>query len=444
MSEPELEPIAETQVEDVSSSLKKRKGSAISAKRKSSKKASAKRTLVNEAPVPNPFVCDEEINDPIEYAKLALGVILIPIRLIILILTVAIATAAATATTLGQDLSKPLPKGRFRAQQIIIETMYKVLCFCFGIYNLNVIGKRADASECKIMLVASHSTAMDAIVTGAVFGGAAAIAKAEILDTPLGPLFKACQMIMVDREDKNSKATSARKLRERVEANSPWRRQLGLAPEGTCTNRSSLIQFAKGAFEPGVPVQPVALHWDCPTFDPAWTAGAHNRALIVLRCLAQPFQGVTLEFLPVYKPSEEEKNDAILYANNVRNAMAKVLKVPVSEHAYADMFLAKATAKKKLPVGEVLNFTFAALKREVKDTKVGDRLFEVTKSLVGIFGKGASRGLLSRAKYEKKVMTRSAGAVGLDEPLAWDSLFGQNVQSVDFYTFVVAHIRAGF
>ena len=37
--------------------------------------------------------------------------------------------------------------------------------------------------------------------------------------------------------------------------------QIGIFPEGTCTNRSSLITFKGGAFIPGVPVQPVCLEF---------------------------------------------------------------------------------------------------------------------------------------------------------------------------------------
>ena len=39
--------------------------------------------------------------------------------------------------------------------------------------------------------------------------------------------------------------------------------------------------------------------------------------------LTQVHSNCEVEFLPVYVPSEEEKNDPKLYANNVRSVMSK-------------------------------------------------------------------------------------------------------------------------
>ena len=47
-----------------------------------------------------------------------------------------------------------------------------------------------------------------------------------------------------------------------------------------------------------------------------------------------------VEYLPVYNPSDAEKADPILYANNVRAAMGKALSVPLSEMGNEDFILA--------------------------------------------------------------------------------------------------------
>lgn len=44
-------------------------------------------------------------------------------------------------------------------------------------------------------------------------------------------------------------------------------------------------------------------------------------------------------FLPVYQPSPEEQQDAILYANNVRKLMAETLGVRPTEHGFEDVLL---------------------------------------------------------------------------------------------------------
>jgi len=43
-----------------------------------------------------------------------------------------------------------------------------------------------------------------------------------------------------------------------------------------------------------------------------------------------------LEFLPVYHPSDEEKADPQLYADNVRALMAKELQVPLCPLTFAE------------------------------------------------------------------------------------------------------------
>lgn len=38
--------------------------------------------------------------------------------------------------------------------------------------------------------------------------------------------------------------------------------KIAIFPEGTCTNRSSIIKFRLGAFTPGLPVQPVYIDYE--------------------------------------------------------------------------------------------------------------------------------------------------------------------------------------
>jgi len=56
-----------------------------------------------------------------------------------------------------------------------------------------------------------------------------------------------------------------------------------------------------------------------------------------------------LEFLPVYIPSEEEKQNPKLYAKNVRDVMAKALDVPIVDYSYEDCRLMSKASKLGLP-----------------------------------------------------------------------------------------------
>ena len=53
--------------------------------------------------------------------------------------------------------------------------------------------------------------------------------------------------------------------------------------------------------------------------------------------------------MPVYHPNEEEKKNAHLYGNNVRNIMAEYLKLPISDYSFEDVRLMTKMEKYNLP-----------------------------------------------------------------------------------------------
>lgn len=72
------------------------------------------------------------------------------------------------------------------------------------------------------------------------------------------------------REDQNSRQTTIQNIKDRASSQLDWEQVL-IFPEGTCTNRSSLIEFKPGAFYPGVPVQPVLLRYPNTVDTVTWT-----------------------------------------------------------------------------------------------------------------------------------------------------------------------------
>ena len=72
------------------------------------------------------------------------------------------------------------------------------------------------------------------------------------------------------RTDIKSRAKALNMLKDRVTSPGKWPQVL-LFPEGTCTNKSSLISFKRGAFAVGVPVQPIAVRWEVPFDYVTWT-----------------------------------------------------------------------------------------------------------------------------------------------------------------------------
>jgi len=130
------------------------------------------------------------------------------------------------------------------------------------------------------------------------------------------------QPIYVCREDHNSRQATIQDILNRVSSKDDWP-QIMIFPEGTCTNRTSLIQFKPGAFYPGVPVQPVCIRYPNKVDTVTWTWRGPDVFILIWRTLAQFHNFVEIEFLPVYVPSEEEKKNPKLFALNVQKIMAK-------------------------------------------------------------------------------------------------------------------------
>ncbi|KAL0366125.1 UNVERIFIED_CONTAM: Lysophospholipid acyltransferase LPEAT1 [Sesamum radiatum] len=95
-----------------------------------------------------------------------------------------------------------------------------------------------------------------------------------------------------------------------------------LAPstEGTTTNGDYLLPFKTGAFLAKAPVLPVILRYPYQRFSPAWDSISGVRHVILLLC--QFVNHIEVTRLPIYHPSEQEKEDPKLYAENVRRLMA--------------------------------------------------------------------------------------------------------------------------
>ncbi|XP_017463955.1 PREDICTED: lysophosphatidylcholine acyltransferase-like, partial [Rhagoletis zephyria] len=141
------------------------------------------------------------------------------------------------------------------------------------------------------------------------------------------------QPIYVQREDPNSRQNTIRQIVQRARSEDEWP-QVVIFSEGTCTNRKALIKFKPGAFYPGVPVQPVLLKYPNKYDSFTWTWDGPGVLKLLWLTMAQFYSRCEIEFLPVYTPSEEEKADANLYAQNVRDVMAKALGVPTSEYSF--------------------------------------------------------------------------------------------------------------
>uniref|UniRef100_A0A8C3L6I9 Lysophosphatidylcholine acyltransferase 2 n=1 Tax=Chrysolophus pictus TaxID=9089 RepID=A0A8C3L6I9_CHRPC len=300
-----------------------------------------------------------------------LGIILLPLRAICMVIVLLLSWLSASAATFRHTggASVPLKGWRRRMIQTTLSCLTRTLFFVMG-FRVKVKGKVASLQEAPIFVAAPHSSFFDAIVS-ALTGMPSIVSRAENLSTPVfGTILSSLQPVAVSRQDPDSRKNTLSEITSRALSRGQWP-QILIFPEGTCTNRSCLITFKQGAFIPGVPVQPVLLRYPnklvCRTF---------LKELCIMT-LCQLFTRVEVEFLPVHVPTEEERNDPILFANRVRQTMATALKVPVTDHTFEDCRLMISFTKisKKLNlkwnhVREQLD-TFAAIASASKGGRIG-------------------------------------------------------------------------
>ena len=96
--------------------------------------------------------------------------------------------------------------------------------------------------------------------------------KSIMRPTLFSAMVKFMQPVFVTRSSANSRAETINEIKKRAYSNfgegseqtpsteAAWQ-QMAIFPEGTTTNRQALITFKTGAFQPGVPVQPVVVRW---------------------------------------------------------------------------------------------------------------------------------------------------------------------------------------
>uniref|UniRef100_A0A3Q3BV95 Lysophosphatidylcholine acyltransferase 4 n=1 Tax=Haplochromis burtoni TaxID=8153 RepID=A0A3Q3BV95_HAPBU len=253
-----------------------------------------------------------------------LGCTLLPIRVFlawILLIAAWIVAVPRLAGLSQEERSKPLSGWRRWLFHPILWLLGRAVFFCVGFHWVKVKGRKADVKEAPILVVAPHSSFLDMVIMFPA-GVPSVVSRSENINLPvIGALLECNQSVLVSRRDPESRKEAVSELNKRVTSDGSWP-QILMFPEGTTTNGRCLLRFKTGAFVPGVPVQPVVLHY------PNELVNAVNTQINV--CLF-----IVLQFLPVYTPSEEEKKNSRLFAGNVQKVMASALGVPASDYVMA-------------------------------------------------------------------------------------------------------------
>lgn len=305
----------------------------------------------------NPFVHHLELTTTYEKIKAGLlTIFVLPIRLFVIVCLLICAWLLACIGLYGlteEDLREKPITGWRRVLRTIVCLLMRGMMFALGFHWVHVKGRPSTFREAPVIAVAPHSSYVD-ILPVVCMGAPSVVTRVENLVIPFfGKLINYTQPVYVWREDPNSRQKTIQQIIDRATSKLDWSQVL-IFPEGTCTNRSCLITFKPGAFYPGVPVQPVLLRYPNKLDTVTWTWEGPGVLKLMWLTLVQPHSNCEIEYLPVYKPNEEEKKDPKLYAHNVRQLMAKALGVPTLDYTYDDCQLVAKAKQLSLPRSSTL------------------------------------------------------------------------------------------
>lgn len=283
----------------------------------------------------NPFVHELKftLTDKMKIGLMSLTVF--PVRLLLVSFFMLLAWPFAFTASLGRSELVPDPQSWWRRFiDLCLRVIMRAMWFCGGFHWIKVKGERAPPSEVPILTVAPHSSYFDAIPVTMTM--CSIVTKLESRSIPVwGTLISYIRPVFVFRSDQHSRRKTVEEIKRRAQSGGKWP-QIMIFPEGTCTNRSGLILFKAGAFIPGLPVQPVVLRYLNKLDTVSWTWRGPGAFKILWLTLCQPHNSVEIEYLPIYYPSMEERENPALFASNVRKLMAKALEVPLTDLSFDD------------------------------------------------------------------------------------------------------------
>ncbi|XP_043859037.1 lysophosphatidylcholine acyltransferase 2-like [Dromiciops gliroides] len=349
-------------------------------------------------PVENPFVKERHFSASRWLCISLGGLLLLPVRFIVLLLLVLLSWPLAFVATAFYPprLSQPLRSWRRRLTHPLLQVLARIFFFVMG-FLVKVKGVRASPREAPIFVAAPHSSFFDSIAW-IITGLPTVVSRQETASFPfVGRLLLSGQPVLVSRTDPDSRKHTVNEIKKRASSLGTWP-QILIFPEATCTNRSCLITFKPGAFVPGVPVQPLLLRYPNKVDTVTWTWQGSSAFQLFLLTLTQPFTNMEVEFMPVYIPDDEERNDPALYANRVRNVMANALQLPVTEHTYEDCRLMISAGKLTLPMeAGLVEFTKISQKLNLDWDTVRKHLDEY--ATIATSSKGGRIGIEEFARY---------------------------------------------
>nr|GMC47954.1 lysophospholipid acyltransferase LPEAT1 isoform X2 [Ipomoea batatas]GMC52295.1 lysophospholipid acyltransferase LPEAT1 isoform X2 [Ipomoea batatas]GMC56097.1 lysophospholipid acyltransferase LPEAT1 isoform X2 [Ipomoea batatas]GME10193.1 lysophospholipid acyltransferase LPEAT1 isoform X2 [Ipomoea batatas] len=281
-----------------------------------------------------------------EKLLLAIGLVtLLPLRvvlataiLVVYYLICRVCTAFLAPTEEGEQEEDYAHLGGWRRKVITQSGRFcsRAMLFAFGFYWIrkthrdnDINGKlnnegQVSEPERPGAIVSNHVSHLD-ILYHMSSSFPSFVAKRSVAKLPLVGLISKCLgCVYVQRESRSPEFKGVSGVvNERIKEahQDKLAPKMMLFPEGTTTNGDFLLPFKTGAFLSKVPVLPVILRYPYQRFSPAWDSISGARHVMLLLC--QFINYMEVIWLPVYCPSQQEKDDPKLYAENVRRLMAR-------------------------------------------------------------------------------------------------------------------------
>ncbi|XP_039519778.1 lysophospholipid acyltransferase LPCAT4 isoform X2 [Pimephales promelas] len=323
-------------------------------------------TLKDKRQSPHPFVYEVDLTAAQRIQGLILGVVLFPVRITLTALFFLLMWPIARLRLAGlseAERAKPVQGWRRWFLHHIILFLSRAVFFSLGFFWIKVRGRQAGLREAPVLAVAPHSGFLDMLVLCAL-GLPTVVSRSENSKLPvIGALLEFNQAVLVNRKDPESRKKCVSQIRERVTSDGHWPQML-MFPEGTTTNGQALLKFKPGAFLAGVAVQPVLLRYPGEPDTVRWTWKGLSWLGTLWHTTSQIYTRVTVEFLPVYTPSQEEKENPEVYAENVQKLMAKALGVPATDYVMDGRFPVKKLGNLSLPLESPAQATLKLLHKQ--------------------------------------------------------------------------------
>jgi len=239
----------------------------------------------------------------------------------------------------------------------LIKFFFKGVMFGFGVFHVQVKNLENLSDDAKIVTFGPHSTLFDTAIIYAfgrrTFSGITA--AAEFFRPLSGKMLRIMDYVGIDYKNPKSRQACVDAIIHRA-TSADWKDILcTLACEGGTHSGIGLAQFKRGAFLPGLPVQPMSIEvpeWIDVIFGnlnrerfskrgAGWAGWTFNSNLIFMLWyqLAVPWQPFIVRVLPVYRPSEEERENPMLFGKGVRKVIAESLGCPVYDTTHVDGYI---------------------------------------------------------------------------------------------------------